>query len=492
MVRRLLLALALLALTVPAGSQLNKKSHGARSGQQNISAGAALEVPISTATACWTFDDPTDVGNDDCTDTYDLTNTTVGSRGSSYTLTNDGTEGRRAAADDSAPLSAAGGSFTVCFWTKNDNPNDNDFYVGKDDWGSQREWHFRNDGLQPALYYSRNCNSYEDSASTGVNLVAGERNFVCGWYDSSTKKGTAWANGTEGNTATAMATDMGDCTSDFVVGDAETSGSNRDPLEGTVGPVYWWKGEVVADATLDALYNSGKGMDCAAAAEVDTMTACWDLDEDPADGAGAYKDSVGSEDMSPEGSPLRRAGLVAAGDAGLVAEFNAITDTLINTAYRFDTSTSLSVSYWIYREALPASNAWSSNENIDANPGLITYTLTDGRELFFVRSTTSQAVALAADTSPESAWVHVCGYATVGDKAYLRVNGGAITAEAALTGTALKDSESGIRFSAAPDGGNPYSSSNGEEAWLDDYIIWNTNIGQAGCDAIYAAGQGGR
>ena len=122
--------------------------------------------------------DPLDLG-DDCAavpSSYDLTpvNAPISYGGAlGYALENDGTIGMRAAAADSADLSAAGGDLTVCVWANPNTVSDDNFYVGKDDWGSQREWHIRNNSNKPAFYYSRGCTTFEDSAETATNIIAG-------------------------------------------------------------------------------------------------------------------------------------------------------------------------------------------------------------------------------------------------------------------------------------------------------------------------------
>jgi len=467
-------------------------SHGKPGGPpEDITASTTSSSVYDSATAIWCFNDNTDLGDDCASDeaTYDLTpvNTPTATGGAlGYALANDGTEGKRAAAADSATLSAAGGSFTACFWTVNDNPNDNDFYIGKDDWGSQREWHFRNDGLQPAIYYSRSCNSFEDSASTGVNLVAGERNFVCGWYDSSTKKGTAWVNGTEGNTGSAMATDMGDCTSDFVAGDAETAGSNRDPIEGTVGPVYWWKGEVVADATLDLLYNSGKGMTCEDAAAVDTMTACWDLDEDPSGGAGAYKDSVGSEDMSPEGTPLQVAGLVERSDSGMGANTPTASGqrfTIADAVWNYPGTGSFSFTFWFSAEDLPAStyfipiskgNGWEYQAT--AGYGV------DRINCQFIDNGPNTITAGPIDYTPEEWHFVACVLDATTGKVKISVDGSDFTVSAATSNGTIRDSTQTISIGA---------SNTTFSGVLDNVAFFKgTALTQEDVTALYAAGEG--
>ncbi|GAG11817.1 unnamed protein product, partial [marine sediment metagenome] len=142
--------------------------------------------------------------------------------------------------------------------------------------------------------------------------------FVCANYESAGTTSIVYLDTVPGDASVSLTAPIGDCTAPLEVGGYAVDAGNKDGFYGTLGPLYWWKGTVVGAPMMATLYNSGKGMSCADAIVADpTMTRCWDLDEDPAGGAGAYKDEVTggvSDNMTPLGTPDQATSLIIAGD----------------------------------------------------------------------------------------------------------------------------------------------------------------------------------
>lgn len=268
-----------------------------------VSTGETLTVTANPAavyddaTAIWTFNEPT----------------FLGAEGNDvrvqYAMHNDGTDTTHASAADSAALSGGTDGFTVCVWGNPNTVTDDDVWIKKDDYGSQREWTLRNATARPTIYLSHSCTTFQRDRSTSVNAVAGEDHLVCAIYDATNLYASIYMNGTLSSVSAPLASAMCDGTAPVNVGGMTTAGGNKDGFDGTLGPVYWWKGTLVAEATLDALYAGGRGMPCSEAiVEDSSMTRCWDLDEDPTGGAGAYKEEVTagvSDNMTPTNSPTR-------------------------------------------------------------------------------------------------------------------------------------------------------------------------------------------
>lgn len=510
------LKLAVLLLALPAFPQHGVTpggSHGKPGPQILLPEGDVEEPagPLDDVYALYTFDEETVIWAEG------------GDALVTYAFGNDGTNTILASADDSAALSggASAVGFTVCAWGRMNAATDDDVWVKKDDYSDNREWTLRMNNTTPGFYVSHSCDTYQLVEGVGA-ISADERVLVCGIYDKTSQKVRVYQNGTLGDESAALsAAGICDGAAPFNVGGMTTDGGNKDGFDGDLGPLYWWNGAVKDETALDALWDNGRGKDCATAVAADaTMTRCWDLDEDPTGGAGAYKDEVTggtSDNLTPTNSPSRATpGVIMTGDgeaskyldlsgsvvaqaddvSGVddVADFDASLDKFVNPSILLNQA-SLSISAWVYRSGNPSANAWWLVEATSSNPGYIAYGVTDGKHLFGIRTNTSTDFTFAltaAAIGDTVGWVHVCGYTTVGEKVYLRINGGAATAESAgdSSGATVRDASVGIRIGSAVGPTNEYFGGAGSHGYLDDVAFWNTNIGSSGCDAIYAAGSG--
>jgi len=208
----------------------------------------------------------------------------------------------------------------------------------------------------------------------------------------------------------------------------------------------------------------------------------WKMNES---GTDDRVDSIGTNDLT-----ANEAITTTTGKNNTAANFDSATHSLIDTSWTASGWTGFTLSIWLKRQANPSLNAWAVVENVAANPGWATYTLTNGRQLFIIRNQAlSTLTALTAgDIGTDSGWVHVCGTWEADDNARIYIDGTLTQTSGGTMDGTVRDVGVGIKFGSAQAGGNPWSGTN--EGYIDEVAIFDTNIGQAGCSDIYDAGAG--
>jgi hypothetical protein len=454
------------------GRQGPSGSHGQPGPQDGSQFGAAASI-YDSATACWSFNNTSDLGNDDCA-TYDLTlvNTPVGTGGANgYAAQFAQASGQ--AANGADVLSIADGDVQAfAAWVKVDTLT-NLAILSKDEGGdSVEEYDFY---LSVTTGYP-NFRIWGDSTNTtathATNAGDGGRHLVMGWYDSSDRKTYVTVDAETPTASTALPTGVLDAgTALFKVAD-----SRYLPLfDGNVGPVMAWDG-IPDAATRTSLYNSGKGKTCAdlAGAELTNLVSCWEMDED----GGPYADSIGSNNLTGVNTPTRAAGLVERSDSGM--GFDAGT-----TAY-FQASTivgtgDFTVCTW---SAEPLSNThYIAQESAGATHEFIFYghSTTGGRYYIEVYDSSSGSSAVVQDSLGLTAeWRLICGgYTESTKKSWISVN----AADKTVSSTALSNGKRNT-------GTNFFVSNGAAISSGDNTAVWLKELTDADIDALYDSGAG--
>jgi len=280
----------------------------------------------ATATACWSFNDPTDLGNDDCTNTYDLTlvNTPTATGGAlGYAMATLAASSQYAWVVDSAATSLDGDK-TFSAWFVRDTAGANMALFSQRTSG--------NGAYQCSVDVANNVGCYiTDSNDASFSepavgaVTVGQRYLVHFWYDTSDKKAYIQVNDGAPSAGAALPNGPISSSQDFNVG--RLAGSIYG--DGVRGPIMIHS-EVLSSADKTSLYNSGKGKTCAdlSGAELTNLVSCWDMDED----GGPYADSIGSNNLTAVNTPTRAAGLVERSDSGMAVSVVGGSDQYLNVA----------------------------------------------------------------------------------------------------------------------------------------------------------------
>ena len=240
------------------------------------------------ATAVWTFNQPGGLGFER-NDSFE---------GNATDFEASSTQSATVASDTT--LQSGTGDFGLCAWYV---PEDVTAVGIAGKWtGANREYGLTQNGSgQPQWCVRNSANGAQYCAVGATNEPnVGERALVCGYHDDSADTIHVTYNDDTPYSA-AMADTPREATQAFEVAGIVGGGAG----DGVIGPVYWYKGSIPPVA---ALYNSGKGVQCADASP--TPTSCWDMDE----ASGDYIDSIGSNDLTPVNSPTQTTGLIVTGD----------------------------------------------------------------------------------------------------------------------------------------------------------------------------------
>lgn len=283
--------------------------------------GAASDI-FGDATACWSMDDTDDLGNDDCTGTYDLSprNTPVAWGGApGYVADFDEPAGQYAKHDPG--LDFTDEDFMVCGWAVLESyPTPSGGPFGEADalgWALL----FHNSGFAYS-YIFNGAIGYIQAQGPAISLNA--RIFTCIVHDSVGDLLTTYVDGSAG-TPVATGGGFSAGTHPFRVGSYATTND----LDGQSGPVWVWDGSY-STADITTLYNSGKGYACAGApALLDEAEHCWEMDED----GGPYADSIGSMTLTAVNAPTQINNLVERSDSGMSVRLSAAAlQTMTSTA----------------------------------------------------------------------------------------------------------------------------------------------------------------
>ena len=286
---------------------------------------------FSSATACWSFNDPTDLGNDDCTNTYDLTpvNTptaTGGANGYTSDFENSGVTSQAAITDNASLSLSSDTSFTINAWVTSESLRIWNVVVMKGPGGgTSLEYLISTWGQTDKM----TC-SLSDGATAGGDrmdaLPVGQRGMVTCVHNGPSDTVEMYVNAaTDGSSAWTAGTQ--DLAGVFYVGNSPTADTGWD---GKIGPVTFWNGRALTAGEITTLYNSGYGKSCAdlSAAEQVGITSCWEFDEP----SGSFADAYGSNTLARSTGPtVSSPGLVAldAADAGIAAGYGAEYDTTL-------------------------------------------------------------------------------------------------------------------------------------------------------------------
>ncbi len=314
----LVLSLAAIGMFATADICTNPKLGNCQAGGFGVDVASVLASVYADATAVWTFNDPTDLGNQDAGScaSCDLTpqnvpTATGGALG--YAADFETGSSQYAERADTADLSVgAGVSWAALAWIRLESDSKYIFSktegaTGSGDWESFY-------AVAGDLFCKFHDGTAQRTSQMGT-LNAGVRYLVMCRYDATANEWISGIDAVLDSAATATVGDGADTTDKFYIG----AQSGVTTMDGIVGPVYWYRsasgGEVPTDAQVTSLYASGKGKLCAdlTAAEKVDLVACWDMSEN----GGPYVDSIGSNDLTGQNTPTRAAGLVERSDSGM-------------------------------------------------------------------------------------------------------------------------------------------------------------------------------
>lgn len=281
------------------------------------------------ASACWTFDEPTDLGNDDCTNTHDLTlmNTPLPTGGATgYAMSVVEASNQLSYVADDASLDVDDDSLTISIWMRPSAITGTSYFVGK----------------APACtttgsnYYARldaggtvsfGITSAAIRTSVGT-LTVGTRHHVQVEWDQGSPNGTP-AITIDGNREVlgAYGISIASNNDDFTIGNLNKGCPGSIAFSGEIDAAAFWNGTALG-GTSDT-YNGGLGGDCAYLdAATSGLTACWDKEED----GGPYLDAIGSLDLTAQNTPTRKVGLVNLPDSGMSGHLVNASDSYFRIA----------------------------------------------------------------------------------------------------------------------------------------------------------------
>lgn len=456
------------------------------------------------ATSCWSFNDPSDLGNDDC-GSNDLTevNTptaTGGALGYAMEVVSASTE--YADADDSADTSIGSGvSWGFAGWIRVDT-SDTRAVFGKGD-AMDTEGDFDGVFTLGGVFTCRLIDSAGAKTDTHGTVTAGAREFVSCRYNATTNELEAGEAGSWSGSATSTASDGADLADKLTIG-ANTGGAN--PTNGVVGPVWWYRsasgGEVLTDAYATSLYNSGKGKTCADTTETTNLVSCWEMDED----GGPYVDSVGSNDLTAVNTPTRTAGLVSTGTASTAVSDMALHSSatadnrlgLTNTdgsTFSFgdiNTTGELTVAFWANSTIATAGHLTTMyNPNSYYQWGIANGWGSAGRwKLTVYDGVAAECAALIAaeDALSLHQWYLVVARIDT-TSVSLRINDGSVTASCtpdSWTPNSMTTGGGGKDFGV----GGDHATSQSYTGSMDNYAIWTKKLSAADETTMYNSGAG--
>jgi len=425
----------------------------------------------ATATACWSFNDPTDLGNDDCTNTYDLTlvNTPTATGGAlGYAMATLAASSQYAWVVDSAATSLDGDK-TFSAWFVRDTAGANMALFSQRTSG--------NGAYQCSVDVANNVGCYiTDSNDASFSepavgaVTVGQRYLVHFWYDTSDKKAYIQVNDGAPSAGAALPNGPISSSQDFNVG--RLAGSIYG--DGVRGPIMIHS-EVLSSADKTSLYNSGKGKTCAdlSGAELTNLVSCWDMDED----GGPYADSIGSNNLTAVNTPTRAAGLVERSDSGMgVATVGASSQKLTNANALLGNS-DFTVALWVN---ITAGASAEQNLFYGGSPGAARTDIYEYVGSGITGYVGGQFVTVGAASAVSEWTLVILGWDSSDTKGFVSINGAAKSKTANVSAATWSDTTG---FAAR-------NTSGYLTAALDNAVIWQKALTADEITAFYASGAG--
>lgn len=313
----------------------------------------------SGATACWSFDDPTDLGNDDCTNTYDLTlvNTpTAGGGALGYAADFEAGSSQYADVADNATLSHGARDFAYVYWIRPESLAF-EYHICKEDalTAAGFEFGIRHEGAGDLeVVVGDGTDLHNPLLNVPTVFTAGVRAMVYVYNEDGVGVGASIDDGAISTAANLH--HVSDATGAWTIGRVETAPPGT-YLDGVIGPVLRYNVKP-SSAVVTSLYNSGKGKLCSelSGAELTGLAACWDMSED----GGPYADSIGSNTLTGVNTPTQAAGLVERSDSGMAVASDGSSNQALTNATIVDQFAGGSGSFFMWAFEESTGNKWKA------------------------------------------------------------------------------------------------------------------------------------